>query len=72
MIHHVDQETIAEMFKSYAPVFVLSTGRAGSKFIVELLHLSPSWARFTSRGRRCSTSPISPATSRTNPNSCAK
>jgi hypothetical protein len=46
MIHHVDQETIAEIYKSYAPVFVLSTGRTGSKFIVELLSLSPAVSAF--------------------------
>ncbi len=39
MIHHVDRATIAAMYEQYAPVFILSTGRAGSKFIVELLNL---------------------------------
>lgn len=42
MIHHVDQETISEMYNNYAPVFILSTGRAGSKFLPELLNLSPT------------------------------
>lgn len=41
MIHHVDQKTIAEMYGGYAPVFIMSAGRSGSKFIVELLNLSP-------------------------------
>jgi hypothetical protein len=40
MIHHVDQETISEMYNNYAPVFILSTGRAGSKFLPGLLNLS--------------------------------
>jgi len=46
MIHHADQATISEMYEGYAPVFVLSTGRSGSKFIVELLNLSPTIAAF--------------------------
>lgn len=33
ILHHIDQNTINEMFDHYAPVFVLTTGRAGSKFI---------------------------------------
>jgi hypothetical protein len=40
MIHHVDQQTIDEMYHDYSPVFVLSTGRSGSKLIVNLLNLS--------------------------------
>jgi hypothetical protein len=40
MIHHVDQKTIDEMYHAYSPVFVLSTGRSGSKLIVSLLNLS--------------------------------
>jgi hypothetical protein len=40
MIHHVDQRTIDEMYNDYSPVFVLSTGRSGSKLIVNLLNLS--------------------------------
>ncbi len=40
MIHHVDQRTIDEMYHDYSPVFVLSTGRSGSKSIVSLLNLS--------------------------------
>ena len=41
LIHHVDQSTITAMYAEYAPVFILSTGRSGSKFIVELLNLLP-------------------------------
>jgi len=46
ILHHVDRATIAEMVERYAPVFVLSTGRSGSKFIVELLNLSPLMRAF--------------------------
>ena len=46
IVHHVDRETIAGMYENYAPVFLLSTGRAGSKFIAELLNLSPSVSAF--------------------------
>ena len=46
MIHHVDQGTISEMYHTYAPVFILSTGRAGSKFLPELLNLSPTIAAY--------------------------
>ncbi len=41
MIHHADQATIAAMYEHYAPVFILSTGRSGSRFIVDLLSLDP-------------------------------
>lgn len=37
VIHHVDQETINRMYEKYAPVFILSTGRSGSKFVAQLL-----------------------------------
>ena len=40
MIHHADQQTIDEMYHDYSPVFVLSTGRSGSKLIVNLFNLS--------------------------------
>lgn len=40
MIHHVDQHTIDQMYADYSPVFVLSTGRSGSKLIVNLVNLS--------------------------------
>lgn len=46
MIHHVDQETISGMYNNYAPVFILSTGRSGSKFLPELLNLSPNIAAY--------------------------
>lgn len=46
MIHQVDQKTIAEMYNNYAPVFILSTGRAGSKFLPGLLNLSPNIAAY--------------------------
>lgn len=46
MIHHVDQKTISEMYNEYAPVFILSTGRAGSKFLPELLNLSSPIAAY--------------------------
>lgn len=36
-IHHVDQETIDRIYNDYTPVFILSTGRAGSKFAARLL-----------------------------------
>lgn len=41
MIHHVDQATIDEMYGGYRPVFVLTSGRSGSKLVVELLSLAP-------------------------------
>ena len=40
MIHHVDQQTIDDMYQAYSPVFILSTGRPGSKFMAKLLALS--------------------------------
>lgn len=46
IIHHVDQATIDRMYKHYAPVFILSTGRAGSKFIVKLLEHSANVSAF--------------------------
>jgi len=46
MIHHVDQKTIDEMYYTYSPIFILSTGRTGSKFITKLLNLSPQVAAF--------------------------
>jgi hypothetical protein len=42
MIHHVDRRTLEWMYRRYEPVFILSTGRSGSKLIVELLGLSPA------------------------------
>lgn len=40
IIHHVDQDTIDEMYHDASPVFILSTGRAGSKFLAVLLDQS--------------------------------
>ncbi|MCP5053537.1 MAG: hypothetical protein GY940_40600, partial [bacterium] len=40
IIHHVDQRSIDRMYNRYSPVFILSTGRSGSKFIAHLLNLS--------------------------------
>lgn len=40
IIHHVDQKTIKEMYEEYSPVFILSTGRSGSKTIATLLNCS--------------------------------
>jgi hypothetical protein len=40
--HHADQATIDEMYGRYRPIFVLSTGRAGSRLVAELLSLAPS------------------------------
>jgi hypothetical protein len=42
VIHHADQHTIDAMYNDYSPVFILSTGRSGSKFLVELLNSSPN------------------------------
>jgi hypothetical protein len=46
MIHHVDRATIDRMYREYSPVFLLSTGRSGSKFLANLLALSPNTAAF--------------------------
>jgi hypothetical protein len=40
VIHHVDRATIDGMYAGYTPVFILSTGRSGSKFAARLLDLS--------------------------------
>ena len=45
-IHQVDQKTIDEMYNGYSPVFILTTGRTGSKFTAALLDLSPNVAAF--------------------------
>ena len=37
LFHHIDLETITRMVAEYSPVFVLSTGRVGTKFIHTLL-----------------------------------
>jgi hypothetical protein len=41
IIDYADRAAIDAMFRSFAPVFVLSTGRSGSKFAAELLALAP-------------------------------
>jgi len=46
VIHHVDRETIDRMYTGYAPVFILSTGRAGSKFAARLLDHSANVSAF--------------------------
>ena len=38
---HTDQGTIDRMYSDYEPVFILSTGRSGSKFIAWLLERCP-------------------------------
>jgi len=40
--HHIDQKTVDQMFEGYSPVFVLSTGRSGSKFIHHILSQAES------------------------------
>ncbi len=42
ILHHVDQRTIDAMYHEYAPVFILTTGRSGSKFLASLLNHSPN------------------------------
>jgi len=39
-IHHTDEETIQRMYIESSPVFILSTGRTGTKLIAELLNRS--------------------------------
>ncbi len=46
LLHHADQKTIDDMYNLYQPVFLLSTGRSGSKFLAELLNHSPNLAAF--------------------------
>lgn len=46
MIHHVDQAGITHMYRNYAPVFVLTTGRSGSRLLVDLLNLCPGLEAF--------------------------
>ena len=45
IIHHVDQPTIDQMYQKYSPIFVLSTGRSGSKFITKLFESSKATAK---------------------------
>ena len=46
MIHHVDQAAIDRMYGEYAPVFVLTTGRTGSRLLVEMVNLSAGLSAF--------------------------
>ena len=46
MIHHVDQATIDRMYGEYSPVFVLTTGRTGSRLLVEMVNLSVGLSAF--------------------------
>ncbi len=41
ILAHTDQKSIDAMYNDYSPVFVLTTGRSGSKFLASLLNLSP-------------------------------
>ena len=40
IFHHINQKTIDAMYNDYAPVFILSTGRCGSRFVHQLLSKS--------------------------------
>jgi hypothetical protein len=44
--HHIDQKTIDQMFLDYSPVFIISTGRSGSKFIHSFLDQSDEIVSF--------------------------
>lgn len=46
IIHHVDRATVEEMYREYSPVFILSTGRAGSKFMATLLDCARNVAAY--------------------------
>jgi len=46
MIAHVDRATLAEMYREYSPVFILSTGRAGSRFLALLSDCTPNVTAF--------------------------
>lgn len=46
IIHHVDQPTIDLMYNGYAPVFVLSTGRSGTKLAAALLNACSNVSAF--------------------------
>ena len=41
IFHHIDQSTIDLMFREYSPVFVLTTGRSGSKLIHQIFSSCP-------------------------------
>ncbi len=40
ILAHTNQKTIDQMYNDYSPVFILSTGRSGSKFLATLLDYS--------------------------------
>ena len=42
----MDRATIAEMYREYSPVFILSTGRAGSRFLALLSDCAPNVTAF--------------------------
>ncbi len=42
IFHHIDQKTIDSMYSYYSPVFILTTGRSGSKFIHDVLNQHPT------------------------------
>lgn len=42
IIHHADQNAINSIYAQYCSVFILSTGRSGSKFLASLLNLAPN------------------------------
>ena len=43
-LHHADSAAVDALYRSYQPVFVLTTGRSGSRFVAELLGWSPRLA----------------------------
>lgn len=45
-IHHADLATIERMYNDYPAVFILTTGRSGSKFLASLLDQSPNIRAF--------------------------
>ena len=42
MVDHASQNCVEEMYESYRPTFVLSTGRTGTKFLTQVLDMSAS------------------------------
>lgn len=44
--HHADQAIIDRMYDTYSPLFILSTGRSGSKFVAGLMDMAPGAASF--------------------------
>jgi hypothetical protein len=45
-IHHVDQKTIEEMYDTYTPAFILTTGRSGSKFLATLMNYASNMVSY--------------------------